>query len=172
MPNREPVLLTVLVETAKRRWFAAGITLRGEPVPLTCSAAGNLDPYLGAPLDEQVSFLRHRLSGVLQRGCDRLWGRSMKPRHIIFVADADFVSDRPELTQRVAEHFVLWMSNPPVAFFISTNGFAFRDPPSLQPIAGELDPADLQLLTTGLPQLVALLDQPAHWEPVLQAPSG
>jgi hypothetical protein len=172
MPNREFVLLTVLVETAKRRWFAAGITLRGEPVPLTCSAAGNLDPYLGAPLDEQVSFLRHRLSGVLQRGCDRLWGRSMKPRHIIFVADADFASDRPELTQRVAEHFVLWMSNPPVAFFTSTNGFALHNAPALQLIAGELDPSDLQLLATGFPQLVALLDQPDRWEPAPQTPPG
>jgi hypothetical protein len=164
MPDRERVLLTVLIDTANRRWFVAGITQRGEPVPLMCSAAGNLDPYRGVALDEQVSFLRHRLSGVLQRGCDRLWGRQMKPRQIIFVVDGDFDPANSELTRRVADHFVLWMTNPPVAFFISESGWCGSQVPTLTQLAGHLDPADQQLLATGLPRLIAALDDPAQWE--------
>jgi len=61
MTAKEPVLLTVLIETASLRWYVAGIGLEGEPLPLLKSEAGNLSPYLGLPFDEQVSFLRHRL---------------------------------------------------------------------------------------------------------------
>ena len=79
MTDKEPVLLTVLIDTSRLRWYVAGIRLDGEPLPLLRSEAGNLSPYLGIPFDDQVSFLRHRLSGVLQRGCDRLWGRQINP---------------------------------------------------------------------------------------------
>jgi hypothetical protein len=60
MTTKEPVLLTVLIETANLRWYVAGIGLNGEPLPLLRSEVGNLSPYLGVPLDEQVNFLRHR----------------------------------------------------------------------------------------------------------------
>ena len=164
MTNKEPVLLTVLVEIGKRRWFVAGVTLDGQPVPLICSEPGNLDPYVGVVFDEQVSFLRHRLSGVLQRGCDRLWGRQMKPRQIVFVADADFEQANPELTLRVAEHFVLWMSKPPVVFFTSDNGFPKSGAPTLSQLAGDLDHGDRKALATGLPRLVTALDDSDLWE--------
>ena len=124
MTAKEPVLLTVLIETASLRWYVAGISLAGEALPLLKSEAGNLSPYLGVPFDEQVSFLRHRLSGVLQRGCDRLWGRQKKPCQIVFVADGPFVQASAELTARVAEHFVEWMTRPPVVFFTTARGFA------------------------------------------------
>jgi hypothetical protein len=163
MTAKEPVLLTVLVETAPLRWYVAGISLAGEPLPLLKSAAGNLSPYIGAPLDDQVGFLRHRLSGVLQRGCDRLWGRQKKPCQVVFVADGPFVQAPPELTSRVAEHFVEWMNNPPVVFFTTAAGFAATPSPVLHLVAGDLDAAFRDPLGAGLAALCGLLDQDV-WE--------
>ncbi len=164
MTPKEPVLLTVLIETTGLRWYVAGINLAGEPLPLLKSEAGNLNPYLGLPFDEQVSFLRHRLSGVLQRGCDRLWGRQKKPCQIVFVADGPFAQAAPELTRRVAEHFVEWMTRPRVAFFTSDGGFAAGEELSLQVVAGELDEQLRMPLEAGLPALLAAMDQPDAWE--------
>jgi len=172
MTTKQPVLLTVLVETGTQRWFAAGITLDGQPVPLMCSEAGNLDPYVGIEFDEQVNFLRHRLSGVLQRGCDRLWGRQMKPRQIVFVSDADFELAKPELTQRVAEHFVTWMSNPPVVFFTSEDGELESGDLMLNQVAGDLDDADRIALEMGLPRLVAATVDGDLWELAANKPAG
>src|SRR5580704_9209886 len=128
MPPKEPVLLTILIETGRLRWYVAGIALDGAATPLICSEPGNLSPYVGVPLDEQVNFLRHRFAGVLQRGCDRLWGRQQKPCQIIFVADGPFIEADPELARHVAEHFVAWMSNPPVAWFVCGAGFQWVTP--------------------------------------------
>lgn len=164
MNAKELVLLTVLIETASLRWYVAGIRLAGEPLPLLRSEAGNLSPYLGLPFDEQVSFLRHRLSGVLQRGCDRLWGRQKKPCQIVFVADGPFAQAAPELTRRVAEHFVEWMTRPAVVFFTCGDGFAAGDNLSLRTEAGELDDQLRQSLDAGLPALLAARDQPDAWE--------
>lgn len=164
MSNKQPVLLAVLVETDKRRWFVAAVTPDGQPVPLICSETGNLDAYVDAEFDEQVNFLRHRFSGVLQRGCDRLWGRQMKPRQIVFICDADFEPANPELTRRVADHFVMWMSNPPVTFFTSENGLSSGNTLSLNQLAGELDDADRTALATGLPQLISATANSDLWE--------
>jgi hypothetical protein len=158
MNNKEPVLLTVLITTADFRWHVAGISLPGKPIPLGQSEAGNLNQYVGSEFDEQVSFLRHRLSGVLQRGCDRLWGRLKKPCQIIFVADGPFLQAPPELTDRVAEHFVQWMTRPPVVFFTAVNGFGATGGFSLNQVAGEMDAEYPQSLDVGLPALVAQLD--------------
>ncbi|MEO8493577.1 MAG: hypothetical protein ABI614_00795 [Planctomycetota bacterium] len=162
--EKQPVLLTVLVETGTRRWFVAGIALDGQAVPLMCSEPGNLDAYVGVVFDEQVSFLRHRLSGVLQRGCDRLWGRQMKARQIVFVVDADFEQATSDLTQRVADHFVEWMTSPPVVFFKCANGFPNGESPTLDQLAGNLDDADREALATGLPRLIAELENSNLWE--------
>lgn len=164
MATSEPVLLTVLIETAALRWSVAGIDLSGNPLPLVQSEAGNLSPYVGQPIDEQVNFLRHRLAGVLQRGCDRLWGRQKKPRWIVFVADGPFTAAPPELTARVAEHFVAWMLNPPVVFFISANSFEPARQLTLTPLAGELGDADHRALETGLARLFGLLGDGSVWE--------
>ena len=172
MTDKQPVLLTVIVETGKRRWFVAGITLDGQSVPLMCSESGNLDPYIGAVFDEQVNFLRHRLSGVLQRGCDRLWGRQMKPRQIVFVVDADFEQVNPELTLRVADHFVEWMSSPPVVFFSSENGFPKSGTPTLNQLAGSLDDTDRKALATGLPRLFSEFEDGDRWELARNKPSS
>ena len=162
--SKEPVLLTVLIETAPLRWFVAGLTLEGEPLPLMRSEDGNLADYVGAPLEEQVTFLRHRLAGILQRGCDRLWAKQKKPRQIIFVADAPFPDAPPELTSAVAEHFAAWMVSPPAAFLIAETGFAPIPNPELKRIAGELDPADEAILKAGLPELCAVLGKTGFWE--------
>jgi hypothetical protein len=163
MTTKEPVLLTVLIETGNLRWFVAGIDLNGQPLPLVRSEVGNLSPYLGAPLDEQVSFLRHRLSGVLQRGCDRLWGRQQKPCLIVFVTDGPFAQAVAELTQAVADHFVEWLNSPPVVFFTSTAGWD-ADPASLTRLAGELDAAYAEPFRKGLPALGRALQEPDLWE--------
>ena len=170
MTAKEPVLLTVLIETLNLRWYVAGIGLTGEAWPLLKSEVGNLSPYIGVAFDEQVSFLRHRLSGVLQRGCDRLWGRQQKPCQIVFVADGVFAHAAPELTQRVAEHFVEWMTSPPVVFFTSENGFAIAGPWSLTRVAGDLEESPWASLHAGLPALRVALDQPDLWE--LAPPKG
>jgi hypothetical protein len=164
MTAKEPVLLTVLIETAELRWYAAGIGLAGEPLPLLRSEAGNLRPYVGVAFDEQVSFLRHRLSGVLQRGCDRLWGRQKKPCQIVFVADGPFTEAPPELTPRVAEHFVEWMTNPPVAFFTRDPRFGGREQLALSRVAGELAGPYAEPLHAGLAALLGILGQADAWE--------
>jgi hypothetical protein len=164
MATKEPVLLTVLIETAELRWSVAGISLQGEPIPLMQSEAGNLDEYIGVPFDEQTSFLRHRLSGVLQRGCDRLWGRQKKPCHIVFVTDGPFVQATDELTPHVAEHFVQWMASPPVAFFSSDKGFGPAQNLSLSKVAGDLDGPYRDSLDAGLPELLALVGDSSVWE--------
>lgn len=172
MTNKEPALLTVLIETDRLRWSAAGIRLTGDALPLVQSEPGNLRPYVGAEFDEQVTFLRHRLSGVLQRGCDRLWGRMLKPCQIVFVADGPFAQAPPELTPRVAEHFVEWMTSPPVAFFVRDGGFAQSGPQTLRRVAGELDDAYRNPLESGLAPLIAALDQPGVWEAIPPKPAA
>jgi hypothetical protein len=164
MMLKEPVLLTVLIETADLRWYVAGVGLGGEPIPLMRSEAGNLGEYIGAAFDDQTSFLRHRLSNVLQRGCDRLWGRQKKPIHIIFLADGPFVQATPELTCRVADHLVEWMTSPPVVFFISVDGFRRGEDLSLNKIAGDLDGPYRASFETGLPALLRLRDDLDAWE--------
>ena len=164
MNAKEPVLLTVLITTADFRWHVAGISLAGVPAPLGQSEAGNLKQYVGGTDDEQVSFLRHRLSGVLQRGCDRLWGRQEKPCQIVFVADGPFLQAQPELTARVAEHFVEWMTRPPVVYFTSVEGFEQASKLSLNQIAGEMDAQYREALDAGLSRLVAQLNQPQAWD--------
>ncbi|MBW3596110.1 MAG: hypothetical protein KY475_02415 [Planctomycetes bacterium] len=164
MTTKEPVLLTVLIETAPLRWFVAGVTLQGEPLPLMRSEDGNLRDYVGAAFDEQVSFLRHRLAGVLQRGCDRLWGRRKKPCQIVFVADGPFTEAAAELTPAVAEHFIQWMVSPPCAFFIAKGGFAANKKPSLKRIAGELDSTHQGALESCLPALLEAMRNDEAWE--------
>ena len=164
MAAKEPVLLTVLVETGMFRWYVAGVDLDGAAIPLMRSETGNLDSYLGVSLDEQVSFLRHRFSGVLQRGCDRLWARENKTCQIVFIADGSFVQADPELARRIGEHFVAWMTKPPVVFFVSRNGFACEGPIALDLVAGDIDPAFRKALDAGLPSLFAAAAQPDAWE--------
>lgn len=164
METKEPVLLVVLIETGEFRWWVAGISLNGETWPLLRSDRGNLRTYVVLPFDEQVSFLRHRMCGVLQRGSDRLWGLSKKPCQIVFIADANFPEADPELTMRLAEHFVLWMASPPVAYFLSPAGLASEWLPPLSNVAGELAEANMSALRAGWPKLIEQMRDLANWE--------
>jgi hypothetical protein len=166
---KEPVLLVVLIETATLAWRIAGVDLHGTPHPLMRSEARDLDRYRGVSFDEQVSFLRHRLSGVLQRGCDRLWGRQMKPCQIVFIADGPFPDAPPQLTQAVADHFVQWMVNPPVAFFLRRDGGSVGP---LEKTAGEFRSEQDEPLREGLAALAPMLQQSEVWEVAPAKPRG
>ncbi len=164
MAPKEPVLLVVLVETRELRWTVAGIGLTGEPIPLIRSLEGNLSPYLGAEPDEQVSFLRHRLAGALQRGTDRLWGQARKPCQIVFVAEGPFPEGEADLGRRVGQNFVDWMSRPPVLYSESEEGFAPDRPVQLKSLAGTIDDPLRAALEAGLPRLWELMSDDTPWE--------
>ncbi|QDU73626.1 hypothetical protein Pan97_06020 [Bremerella volcania] len=169
MPNKQPVLLTVLIETATLRWYVAGIDQEGTTTPLLCSQEGDLSPYIGESFDEQASFLRHRLSGVLQRGCDRLWGKMMKPFEIVFVADNPFPEADEDLTQRVADHFDQWMTSPPVVFFLIE---AESKPcsPKLSTVAGQIPAQWREALDKGFPSMITKCGEKDPWELVVSKP--
>ncbi|PQO45376.1 hypothetical protein [Blastopirellula marina] len=166
MPTKRPVLLTVLIEAASKRWYLAGIDLEGNTTPLLCSEEDNLAGYIGQPLDDQTSFLRHHLAGVLQRGTDRLWGRQEKPCQIVFVADDHFQDAPAELTERVAEHFVEWLTRPPVVFFLLESSRE-TPPPELKLVAGEIDSEGHAALVAGLPKMFQKCTENDPWELVL-----
>lgn len=167
MSQKEPVLLVVLIETAALRWFVGGIDLEGQPQPILRSEPGNLRPYLGREIDDQVSFLRHRLAGVLQRGCDRLWGVARKPCQIVFVADALYPDADADLSRRVAQNFVEWMSRPPVAYFLGSPADGNR----LELVAGSIEEPHRAALESGLQRMWDLAEDESQWElaPVKQA---
>jgi hypothetical protein len=170
MSAKEPALLTVLIDVARLQWHVGSISLEGSAIPLIRSEPGNLEPCLGVPLDEQVGFLRHRFAGVLQRGCDRMWGRQLKPRQIVFVADGPFPDGGPVLTRRVAEHFVDWMVSPPVVYFERQGAFSAPEITPLQSIAGDFDELLLPALTVGLASLYAATNNNDDWEIVPSKP--
>src|SRR5437899_1907017 len=128
METKTPAMLVVLVETARLRWFVASVPRDGPSVPLICSEDDDLGKYRDLDFDEQVAFLRHRFCGVLQRGCDRLWARTCKACQFVFVFEGPVPAATGELTRAIADHFVQWMLNPPVAVFVSANGFTDRPP--------------------------------------------
>src|SRR5262245_20668591 len=103
MESKTPVLLVVLVETSPARRSVAAVGLDGQPVPLLRSDVGDLEKYRGQDFDGQVSFLRHRFCGVLQRGCDRLWARNLKAAQFAFVFEAPLAEPTGRLTAAVAE---------------------------------------------------------------------
>ena len=163
MTARAPVILVVLIDTKKLSWNVACISFAGEPTPLLRSASGDLDEYRGQELDNQVSFLRHRLAGVLQRGCDRLFAHQMKASHVVFIADGNYPDADEKVTRCLAEHFVQWMMNPPVTYLLS-KGLA---PPQInvsQVVAGEFPDSVAEPLKAALPKLASLLDLPDCWE--------
>jgi hypothetical protein len=164
METKEPVLLVVLVESARLRWFVAAVGLDGVVTPLLCSVEGDLATYQGLDFDEQTSFLRHRFCGVLQRGCDRLWPVEKKAAQFVFLFEGDLPGTTEELTLRVAEHFVMWLLDPPVVVFTSTGGFESPPSPRLRLLAGAIDRSLEDVLQTSLVSLFATAADPGHWE--------
>ncbi len=165
MEAKVPVLLVVLVETVRLRWLVASIRLDGQIAPLLRSEIGDLERYRGLDFDEQVGFLRHRFCGVVQRGCDRIWARGEKARQFVFVFDGLLAEPTGELTRAIAEHFTLWMLNPPVAVLVSADGFD-SGAPRLDVLAGQFDPALAELLRARLGDLLAVREDEGAWEMV------
>jgi hypothetical protein len=167
MTPKTPVILLVLVETARLRWFVAALGLDGRAVPLLRSEDGDLAKYQRLPFDEQVAFVRHRFCGVVQRGCDRLWARGLKACQFVFVFEGLLPEPTGELTQAAADHFALWMMNPPAAVFN-------RPDPAAPPerLAGQLDPPLEALVRAHLGELVVARDDPAAWELSPKKPDG
>jgi hypothetical protein len=161
MEPKTPTLLLILVETVQLRWFAAGIGLDGTTTPLICSEAGDLEKYRGLDFEEQVSFLRHRFGGVLQRGCDRLWARDLKACQFVFVFETRLPEPTGQLTQTLAGHFAEWLLKPPVAVF-AQNGI------QLEKLAGTIDPSLEELFKSHLEQLLTTQEDGNAWEMVRQ----
>lgn len=171
METKSPTILLVLVETAKLRWYVAGLGLDGLLATLICSDEDDLSPYRGIDFDEQVAFLRHRFCGVLQRGCYRLWEQQKKACQFVFVFEGllpeSNVAGGPmlehgTLTQRIAEHMVEWMMNPPIAVL------AESAPGRLDRLAGTMEAAQETLLLARLAEVEALRVEQAAWDLVRQ----
>jgi hypothetical protein len=158
METKTPVVLVVIVEAAQLRWLVAAVNLDGSVNPLVRSEEGDLATYQGLDFDEQVSFLRHRFCGVVQRGCDRLWPVGKKAGQFVFLFDGALPGATEELIPRVADHFVEWMLNPPVVVF-AVDGSA-----GLRHLAGTIDRPLEDALRTGLASLFAARNRPEAWE--------
>lgn len=160
MESKAAVLLVVIVDTPQLRWFVAGVERDGTLMPLLRSEEGDLAPYREGDADQQLGFLRHRLCGVVQRGCDRLWAQGKKAGQFVFWFDGRLPDPSGELTERVAEHFVQWMLNPPVIVFASEAGAMGK----LTKLAGEMAPAQEAVMQTALPQLSVSRADLGAWE--------
>jgi len=149
MPDKVPTILVVLIEAEKLRWFVVGLGLDGLLAPLICSDEGDLSPYCALAFDEQVSFLRHRFCGVLQRGCNRLWEQQKKACQFVFLFEglmpAAQAAEPELLTEKIADHMVEWMLNPPVAVLTCDPA---AQPAGLDRMAGELD-STLEVILRG-----------------------
>lgn len=154
MDSKTPVLLVVLIEASRLRWFVAAIDPEGRAETLLRSEVGNLEKYRRLDFDEQVSFLRHRFCGVLQRGCDRLWARQQKARQFAFVFDESLPEPTGRLTGAVAQHFLEWLLNPPAVVYTG----------ALERVSGTIDPALEGQLRDRLDALWAARDDGGAWE--------
>lgn len=152
------VILAAQFDLATGRWSIASIDAAGEIDPLVQSAANDLASYTHGTFDEQTSFLRHRVAGALQRGCDRLWGRARKAEMFaIEFGPADADTDSALIT-RVAKHFCVWMVKPPVVCLQADTDS------TLSILAANTESPDQQRITSGLTAMRPLTAQPGLWE--------
>ncbi|TWT66558.1 hypothetical protein [Allorhodopirellula solitaria] len=176
MPERQPALLVVMIDTASLRWHVAAIGSGAQVIPLLRSEDGNLDEYRDLEPDAQLSFLRHRFAGVLQRGCDRLYPKQMKVSHFLLIADGHYPDAQPDTTARLAAHFVDWMINPPVTYLLHQGEFredsVTESLDSLETVAGELPETVAASLWAGWAEMVELLSQPDCWELIASPPKS
>ena len=169
-PDKTPSLLAVVIKSSPQQWFVAGIDMEGAVAPLVRSEPGNLDQYVGLSDDEQISFLRHRLSGAMQRGCDRLWARNAKAARIVLIADNDLPDGADGLLRRLADHFYNWMTRPPVSCYRGQGAPTIEDLDSLECLIGEPELEHLRPLKQALPQLCERMSDSECWE-VIQKPA-
>lgn len=166
MPSdRTPSLIVVLIIAARQQWYVAGVSaLDGSLDCLVRSDEFNLDRYRDGDEDEQVSFLRHRLSGAMQRGFDRLWAKNAKASRIVLIADDHLPAASETLWARLAEHLNLWMTQPPITFLLGTGHESIAVLDELNCLVGHLGPEDQQHLAQSLPGLLRQLSSPDGWE--------
>ncbi len=169
--EKTPELMVVVIRTDRQQWFVAGVDLQGDATPLVRSEPDNLDQYIGEPYDEQVSFLRHRLSGAMQRGCDRLWARNAKAMRIVLIADDHLADAEPRLLSDLADHLHTWMTRPPVSVYRAKDSSSVDELSSMHCLVGEPESGQKEALMKGLPQLSTMLDAPDRWE-VIQKPKA
>jgi hypothetical protein len=167
--EKTPTLLLVVIKSASQQWFVAGIDLDGTIVPLVRSEPHNLDQYVGQSDDEQLSFLRHRLSGAMQRGCDRLWARNAKATRIVLIADSDLPESDAGLLPRLAEHFHTWMTRPPVSFYRGRGNATIDDFDSLECLVGEVTAEHAAALKQAMGSLCEQMAADDCWE-IIQKP--
>lgn len=162
--EKSPALLAVVILTEPKQWFVAGLTDHDAVLPLVCSEEGNLDDYVGLHGDEQLSFLRHRIAGAIQRGFDRLFARQAKAQRIILIVDNDFPDADATLLDRLAEHFHTWMARPPVSCYRGQGFSGATDFDTLDCVIGRPNEADEAQLRTSMAVLVQMTGEPEHWE--------
>ncbi len=170
-PEKTPALIVVIVLANKQQWFVAGISLvDGSVDTLVRSEIGNLDAYIGAGPDEQLSFLRHRLSGAMQRGFDRLWGKHAKAARIVLIADQDLPEAAPDLLPKLAAHLDTWMTRPPITFLRGAGHEQIESLDELECLVGPLEASEADQLRKGLPRLKQLMASGEAWE-IIPKPS-
>ncbi len=154
----------ITVKTETLQWFVAGVDLQGQVDTLVRSEPGDLAAYQDRIPDEQLSFLRHRLSGAMQKGCDRLWQQQAKAACIVLIADDHLPPSETNLLSQLAEHLSTWMTRPPVCCFRASAPNELQQFSRYQRLAGQLDAQQTQALEQAIPQLVSSLDDPNAWE--------
>lgn len=167
--DRKPVLLVILIETDSLRWYAGAIASAQQSFSLLRSEPGDLGGYASLPHDAQVSFLRHRLAGVMQRGGDRLYLRQMKTSRFLLIADGPFEHSASGATEHLAEHFVQWLMNPPATYLQVPKDFALDSDTDLKIVAGELPDDVREALRAQLPELIKARRCDDRWESVVRA---
>ena len=162
--QKTAALLIVVIRTELQQWFVAGSTENDPVIPLVCSEPGNLKEYVDLSIDEQLSFLRHRIAGAIQRGFDRLYTKDAKAKQILLLIDDEFPSGCPALSQRLGDHFHTWMSRPCVSCY---QGSAGRMPATVEQwtcLAGPMEQTERDQWDRSLPMLLDLLDSADCWE--------
>jgi hypothetical protein len=163
MEAKEPMILTLIVVAKPQQWFLAAVDLRGHVHRLLCSEPGDLAAYEGLPFDDQMSFLRHRICGVLQRGHDRLWPVDRKACQFVFLFAGDLPGTDAELIPRLADHFAEWMLSPPAVVFTLEHGLNAKVT-EIRQLAGSMDSRYRNALTEAFPSLLHAATDPASWE--------
>jgi len=167
--DRDPACLIVFIETERLRWNVAAIDQTGLAIPLLQSAPGDLKGYIGLEFDAQISFLRHRLASALQRGCDRMYVKQLKAVHFLLIADARFPNAADGITERLAEHFVQWMLNPPATFLIWNGGLNNKNQLGFERIDGDLPDPISAVVAAAMTCLTSQFDEPEKWELIVSS---
>ena len=164
MERKGKFMLVIVVETARLRWFVAAVGVDGRVIPLLRSDIGDLEKYQDITFDEQITFLRHRLCGILQRGCDQIWGMDGKACQFVILFEGLLVESTGRLTQAVGNHLTEWILNPPLAVFNLAGDSRAMQSIRLENLAGHMDPSLEQVLRAHLGQLQDACRDLNAWE--------